>query len=123
MIGGTHEADMLAEYESEYPTHCVGVARFEQDCGDWWEHAKTALSGALARAGVSAREAALVAVSSQAPSMLPVDGRGRALRPAMIWMDRRSDAQCQAMNRRLGEDRVFALTGNAADPFYTFSEL
>ena len=114
---------MLAEYESEYPTRCVGVACFEQDCEDWWKHARTALLGALARAGVSAGEAAVVAVSSQAPSMLPVDGRGRALRPAMIWMDRRSDAQCQAMNRRLGEDRVFGLTGNAADPFYTFSEL
>ena len=114
---------MLGQCQSEYETHCVGVAWFEQNPLDWWAHAKLALAGALEQAGVPASEVAAVAVSSQAPCMVPLDAEGQPLRPALIWMDRRSDAQCEAMNRTLGEDLIFHDTGNIADPFYMFGEL
>lgn len=117
------EMNVLADCSSEYQTHSTGPARFEQDCEDWWVHTKIALSGALSKAGVSALSVAGIAVSSQAPSMLPVDRCGKALYPALIWMDRRSDVQCDEMNRRIGAERIFQITGNNADPFYTFSEL
>ncbi len=117
------EMTVLADCESEYKTQSTGIACFEQRCEDWWEHAKIALAGALDRAGVAPSCVAGIAVSSQAPTMLPVDRDGRPLGPALIWMDRRSDAQCAQMNARVGADRVFEITGNTADPFYTFGEL
>lgn len=114
---------VLADCTSEYRTHSTGIARFEQDCEDWWKHSKIALSCALDRAGVSPSSVVGIAVSSQAPTMLPVDAAGKAVHPALIWMDRRSDAQCARMNECLGADRIYEVTGNTADPFYTFSEL
>lgn len=38
-------------------------------------------------------------------------------------MDRRSDAQCIDMGRRIGDGTVYRITGNKADPFYVYSEL
>lgn len=55
--------------------------------------------------------------------MLPVDAAGRPLGNALIWMDRRSDAQCIDMGRRIGDGTVYRITGNKADPFYVYSEL
>ena len=114
---------ILGESQSEYETHCVGIARFEQDSEDWWLHSKLALAGALKQAGASPSSVVAIAVSSQAPTMLPVDADDKPLRPTLIWMDRRSERQCRDMNAQLGEDRVFGITGSAADPYYTFGEL
>ena len=113
----------LGECTSEYETHCVGIASFEQDCEDWWEHTKIALAGALKQAAATAADVAAVAVSSQAPTMQPLDAEGRPVRRALIWMDRRGEMQSREMTRRLGEDRVFGITGSIPDPYYTFDEL
>ena len=113
----------LADAGSEYKTHNPSFLYYEQDCEDWWSHCKIAIGRALAKAGVSASEGAAIAVSSQAPSFLALTQDGEALCPAMIWMDRRSDAQCRQMEQDLGREEIFRETGNVADPFYMFSEL
>ena len=82
-----------------------------------------ALQVAAAKAGVRASEIGRIAISSQAPTMLPVDAAGRPLCNALIWMDRRSDAQCIDMGRTIGSEDVYRITGNKADPFYVYSEL
>ena len=82
-----------------------------------------ALQAAAAKASVRTGEIGRIAVSSQAPTMLPVDAAGRPLGNALIWMDRRSDAQCIDMGRRIGDGTVYRITGNKADPFYVYSEL
>ena len=114
---------VLAEADSEYETLCTGAGRYEQDPELWWRHMILALQAAAAKAGVRTGEIGRIAVSSQAPTMLPVDAAGRPLGNALIWMDRRSDAQCIDMGRRIGDGTVYRITGNKADPFYVYSEL
>lgn len=114
---------VLAQAESEYETRSVGVAHFEQNCEDWWKNTTFVIANALNHAGYSPMDVAAIAVSSQAPTMLPVDINGKSTHPALIWMDRRCDTQCNDMKQRLGGDLVYAISGNTADPFYTFGEL
>ena len=114
---------VLAEADSEYETLCTGAGRYEQDPELWWRHMILALQAAAAKASVRTGEIGRIAVSSQAPTMLPVDAAGRPLGNALIWMDRRSDAQCIDMGRRIGDGTVYRITGNKADPFYVYSEL
>ena len=113
----------LGECTSEYETHCVGIASFEQNCEDWWEHTRIALAGALRQAAATPADVAAIAVSSQAPTMQPVDAQGDPVRPALIWMDRRGGAQSRDMTERLGEDNIFRIAGSIPDPYYTFDEL
>ena len=114
---------VLAEADSEYETLCTGAGRYEQDPDLWWRHMILALLVAAAKAGVRASEIGRIAISSQAPTMLPVDAAGRPLCNALIWMDRRSDAQCIDMGRTIGSEAVYRITGNKADPSYVYSEL
>jgi xylulokinase len=105
------------EYETSYPR----PGWVEQDPEDWWRAACGAIQAALDRAG--RREVAAVCVSAQAPTMLPLDARGRPLRPALIWMDRRAEAQCAHLRESLGEELVRRITGNRIDPYFVAPKL
>ena len=47
-----------------------------------------------------ATDVAGIGVSGQGVGVVPVDANGAPLRPAIIWLDRRSDAQCAALRER-----------------------
>ena len=122
-VVATRDMRVLSDSGSEYRTQSSGIAYHEQDPEDWWVHTKAAIAEALRKAGVLPLNVAAIAVSSQAPTMLPLDREGRAVYPALIWMDRRGDAQCRQMERDLGAEFIYETTGNVSDPFYTFGEL
>jgi xylulokinase len=105
----------------EYPTHYPRPGWVEQDPEDWWRAACGAIEAALAGAG--RRDMAAVCVSAQAPTLLALDSRGRPLRPALIWMDRRAEAEAERLRETLGEELVQRVTGNRIDPYYVAPKL
>jgi len=48
---------------------------------------------------------------------------GRPLRPAMIWMDRRAEAESARLTELLGADEIHRITGNRPDEFYVAARL
>ncbi|MEE9308344.1 MAG: FGGY family carbohydrate kinase [Spirochaetia bacterium] len=59
-----------------------------------------------------------IAISAMAPDAVAVDARAQALMPCILWMDRRAVAEAEEVRRRIGEDRIFRLSGNPIDPYY-----
>jgi xylulokinase len=43
-----------------------------------------------------------------------LDGDGEVLRPAILWNDQRTQAQCDEIHRRIGRARFIQITGNVA---------
>ena len=119
----SRELQSLGECACEYETNIQGGGRVEQNPADWWRCGIEAIRGAIAAADASAQEMDIVLVSSQAPTMLPVDKNGVPLHPALIWMDTRSVTQCEEISNKVGAGRVEQLTGNRVDPFYVAGEL
>src|SRR5208337_3354898 len=78
---------------------------------------------ALAKVPHGAERVLGLAVSSQAPTLLPLDRSGRPLRPAMIWMDRRAEAEAARLTELLGADEIHRITGNRPDAFYVAARL
>lgn len=97
---------MLAEHTVRYPTRLAGMAA-EQDANAWWDAAVTALR-VVASGPVEA-----VAVTSQGPTFVPVDVRGRTTGPALTWIDRRATAEAAEVARALGLDRDDPYFGTA----------
>ncbi|MGZ4384283.1 MAG: xylulokinase, partial [Gaiellaceae bacterium] len=52
-----------------------------------------------------------------------LDGEGRVLRPAILWNDQRTGAECAEIEAQLGLDRLVALTGNRALAGFTAPKL
>ena len=114
---------LLGEGYGEYPVYRPRTGWAEQDPADWWRAACEALQGMMRAARVEPGSIAAVAVSAQAPTMLPLDAAGRPVRRALIWMDRRAEEEARFLGERLGEEAIFAATGNRVDPFYVAAKL
>ena len=90
----------------------------EQHPEHWWDAVCTAVKAVLYRTPGAPDRVAGLAVSSQAPALIALDHKGQVLRPALIWMDRRAEAEAQQLKESLGFDRIFQITGNRPDPYF-----
>ncbi len=117
------DGQLRAVGQSEYPLHHLRPGWVEQDPEDWWRAVCLATHQALASEKNAAERVAGLAVSAQAPTLLPLDRTDKPLRPAMIWMDRRAEAEVNKLNVLLGEGTIFRVTGNRPDAFYVAPKL
>lgn len=90
----------------------------EQDPEDWWRAVGTAVAGLPPRARAAVRG---IGLSGQMHGAVVLGGDDRPLRPAILWNDGRSAAQCAELERR--EPATRAITGNAAMPGFTAPKL
>ena len=109
--------------QAEYPTHYPRPGWAEQDPQDWWQAVCLSARQALSVSPDAAGRVVAVAVSSQAPTLLAIDSEGRPVRPALIWMDRRAEAEAEKLKELFGEEVIERLTGNRSDPFYVAPKL
>jgi xylulokinase len=95
----------------------------EQDPRDWWRAAQGAVKAALKDAGLKGDAIAAVGFSGQMHGSVMLDEAGDVVRPALIWCDQRTDAQCQAITARIGAERLIQLTSNPALTGFTAPKL
>jgi xylulokinase len=103
------DGEVLARAEQAYPLATPRPGWSEQDPEHWWRASEAAL------ADVSAgREIAGIGLSGQMHGLVALDERDRVIRPAILWNDQRTAEECAEIERRIGLDRLIALTGNRA---------
>jgi xylulokinase len=102
--------------EGEYPLSTPRPGWAEQDPDDWVRAAEAALS----RLGGGERP---VGLSGQMHGLVVLDSEQRVLRPAILWNDQRTAAECAEIEERIGLDRLIELTGNRALPGFTAPKL
>jgi xylulokinase len=117
------EGQLQALGHAEYETHHIRPEWVEQSPEDWWQATCAAVRSALAGLPHAAERVAGIAVSSQAPALVPLDAAGQPVRPALIWMDRRAEVEAQEIAGLLGAGRVEQISGNRPDPFYVAAKL
>jgi xylulokinase len=65
----------------------------EQDPGLWERALGPTIAQALATAGIEARQVEALALCGQLDGCVPVDDKGEAAGPCLIWIDRRAEAE------------------------------
>jgi xylulokinase len=111
------EGEVLARVEEPYPLSTPRPGWAEQSPDDWWRASEAAL-GALGVDG-----AAGIGVSGQMHGLVVLDEADRVLRPAILWNDQRTAAECAEIEDRIGLRRLVGLTGNRALPGFTAPKL
>jgi xylulokinase len=87
----------------------------EQDPHEWWTGVSQSIRRALAQAKVTGADVAAVGLTGQMHGLVLLDGAQRVLRPAILWNDQRTGAQCDAIRARMGgRGRLVRITGNDA---------
>jgi xylulokinase len=83
----------------------------EQDPAEWHVGLASVVNEMLERAGVAGREVGQLGLACQVDGVVPVDRALRALREAVIWLDRRATAEAAELVDRVGRRELFELTG------------
>jgi len=117
-IAVSPEGAVLASATRGYPLSTPRPGWSEQDPQDWWEAASAAL------AEVSAgREVVGIGLSGQMHGLVVLDAAGAVIRPAILWNDQRTAAECAEIEERVGPQRLIELTGNRALTGFTAPKL
>ncbi len=114
---------VLAVASSEYNYSTPRPLWSEQDPALWWEGATNSLRRVLALAGANAADVAAVGLTGQMHGLVLLDAAGQVLRPAILWNDQRTAAQCDEIRARLGRERLIGITGNDALAGFTAPKL
>jgi xylulokinase len=112
----TPDGRVLAAAEEEYPLSTPQPGWAEQDPDDWLRASETALAR-LGAVGAS------FGLSGQMHGLVCLDGEGQVLRPAILWNDQRTAAECAEIEEHVGLERLIALTGNRALTGFTAPKL
>src|ERR1700682_3948016 len=112
--------EVIARAEQGYPLSTPRQGWSEQDREDWWNATQSPLK-AVAAAGV--RDVRGIGLSGQMHGLVCLDERDRVLRPAILWNDQRTGAECAEIEQRIGLQRLIRLTGNRALTGFTAPKL
>ena len=92
----------------------------EQQPETWRDAMTKAMRNALKQAKAQRGEVKAIGVSGQQHGFVPVDGKGQVIRPAKLWCDTSTTAECDEITEKLGGLKgAIRAVGNAVLPGFT----
>ena len=96
----------------------------EQHPHTWREAAAAAIRLALRQAKALAAEVKAIGVSGQQHGFVPLDQAGEVIRPAKLWCDTSTAAECEEIMASVGGlNKTIKVLGNAVLPGFTASKI
>jgi xylulokinase len=109
------DGEVLARAEESYELSTPQPGWAEEDPDDWVRAAEAALA--------KLPDADAVGLSGQMHGLVALGADDAPLRPAILWNDQRTAAECAEIEERIGLERLIALTGNRALTGFTAPKL
>jgi xylulokinase len=113
-IALSEDGAVVASVEEGYPLSTPRPGWAEQDPADWWRAAEMCLAKL---------PDGPIGLSGQMHGLVALDANEHVLRPAILWNDQRTAAECAEIEERVGLERLIALTGNRALTGFTAPKL
>jgi xylulokinase len=110
-VSGTVVASAYAAYDPRYPAPNWA----EEDPADWEIALTATVRQVMQEAAAQPAEVVALALGSQVDGLVCVGEQDEVLRPAIIWLDRRATAQCDALEEYISAADLFHLTGANLD--------
>ncbi|MGD8623941.1 MAG: FGGY family carbohydrate kinase, partial [Anaerolineae bacterium] len=108
------EGQVLAVASSAYDYETPRPLWSEQQPDLWWQATAASVRQVLTRAGADPAAVAAVGLTGQMHGLVLLDAGGQVLRPAILWNDQRTAAECDQIRALLGRERLIQVTGNDA---------
>ncbi|MBN1679633.1 MAG: xylulokinase [Anaerolineae bacterium] len=95
----------------------------EQSPDEWWNAAISAVRDAMRQANIPPTRICGIGLAGQMHGLVVVDHNLLPLRPAIIWLDRRSANLCDTVLERVGHDTAVQIAGNRLSPGFAAASL
>jgi len=125
-ISTTSNKALLISTDPAEPGKVIGVAATdnpistpkplwsEQSPADWWKGIQSAIRQVLTQSNVRGEQIVGVGLTGQMHGLVLLDKAGTVLRPAILWNDQRTGAECDWITETIGLENLLAWTGNPA---------
>jgi xylulokinase len=115
---------ILASASAEYPCDHPRPGWSEQSPGLWWDATKKTVQQVLSSGKFQASDVAGVGLSGQMHGSVFLDSAGDVIRPALLWNDQRTAAECQEIETKAGgREALIRLVANPALTGFTAPKL
>ncbi|GAB4466209.1 MAG: xylulokinase [Armatimonadaceae bacterium] len=110
-----------ATFTEEYPLSTPKPQWAEQHPDDdWWRAAQVAIAGVLAKAELRGEDITGVGLTGQMHGSVFLDRNGKVLRPALLWCDSRTGAECAEITEAIGgPEKLYATIGQPVFTSFT----
>lgn len=93
---------VLAEANAEYPLHQPKPGWTEQDPEDWWKATVKTVRAVVKKAKLKPGDVRAIGLSGQMHGSVFLDKSNAVLRPALLWNDQRTAAECDEITEAAG---------------------
>ncbi len=108
------DGEVVSVASSEYTYETPRPLWTEQHPDLWWQATVAGIRQVLSQTQMDPADVQGVGLTGQMHGLVLLDAAGQVLRPAILWNDQRTGAQCDEIRKRLGKERLIQLTGNDA---------
>jgi xylulokinase len=86
----------------------------EQNPEDWWRATVESVRAAIEETGIDGQQVVGVGLSGQMHGLVCLDENQTVLRPAILWNDQRTAAECAEITRAVGYEKLIEIACNPA---------
>lgn len=109
------DGKILASATAEYPLSSPKPGWSEQEPADWWDGAVASVKQVLKAGKVKPDDVAGIGLSGQMHGSVFLDKSGTVIRPAILWNDQRTTAECAEIEKKAGgREKLIGLVANPA---------
>ncbi len=106
---------ILAEAAQGYPLSMPQPLWSEQDPEDWWQATIATVRSAVKKAKLKPADIKAIGLSGQMHGSVFLDKNHQVVRPALLWNDQRTSAECAEIEQRAGgRKKLIQLVANPA---------
>ncbi|MCM3362095.1 FGGY-family carbohydrate kinase [Niallia sp. MER TA 168] len=118
------DGNLIAQDLQEYDVLTPKPLWAEQWPDVWLEATKASIKNTVQKAGIPPEKIRGIAISGlYGGSGIPLDENMEPVRPCMIWMDRRAEAESNWVLEHIGKEKLLEITHNGADPYYGYTKI
>lgn len=117
------QGKVIASASAEYPLYQPQNGYAEQKPEDWADAALNTIAAVMQKSGVHAADVKGIGLSGQMHGLVMLDENNKVIRPAIIWCDQRTAAECDEITARVGKERLIEITANPALTGFTASKI
>ncbi|MEC7564922.1 MAG: xylulokinase [Planctomycetota bacterium] len=109
------QGKILGESSSGYPLSHPHPMWAEQNPDHWWKATVKTIRAAVNRAGINGKEVRAIGLSGQMHGSVFLDKDDQIIRPALLWNDQRTAAECCEIEEAAGgRSRLIKMVANPA---------
>ena len=113
-IAWNEEGIAVAEGRCDIALSNPSLEKFEQDVEDWWKAFCISCKELNTKIDLNLVES--IAISNQRETLGVLDKKGKAIYPAMVWMDKRCVKEVEELNEIIGGNKIHEISGRPKDP-------